>query len=94
MKAGRRKNVYKTNKRIIKEVNKMMDELDRVAVELIKEAVDKEITYDKEDIKGAAEQFTDMPIDDFAVNILLSKLNDFQKRANEYRKEKQEDNAE
>lgn len=86
MKKGQRTSINKHNKERLEEVTRILEELDFLAVELIKHSLKEKKTIDKEDIKELAQELTEMPIGDLEVSILWSKLNDFEKRANEYRK--------
>jgi len=82
MNKGRRKSNHKANKKRLAEVEEMVVELDRVAVELIKHSLEKDETLDRKDILPLAKTFTDMPLDSLCESILWAKLNDFEKRAN------------
>ena len=92
MKKGRRESINKQNKIRIEEVTRILEELDYLAVELIKYSIKEEKTIDKDEIKELAQELTEMPIGDLEVSILWSKLNDFEKRANE-RREQQKNNS-
>lgn len=96
-KKGKRESVNKLNKKRIKEIMFMLEELDRVAVELIKYSVSNDKKIDKEDIEKLAQGFTDMTIGALEVSLLWSKINDFEQRANERIKnkdnEQEEDNT-
>ena len=86
MKQGKRKSVNTHNKKRIEEITRILEELDYLAVELIKYAIKEEKTIDRDEIQELAQELTDMPIGDIEVSLLWSKINDFEKRANEYRK--------
>lgn len=91
MKQGKRKSVNAHNKKRIEEVTKILEELDYLAVELIKYSIKEKKTIDKDDIKELAQELTDMPIGDLEVSILWSKLHDFETRANEQIRKNKDD---
>lgn len=94
MKQGKRKSINKHNKERIEEITRILEELDYLAVELIKYSMKENKTIDKDEIKELAQELTEMPIGDLEVSILWSKLHDFEKRANErIRERQQEDNS-
>jgi len=93
MKKGKRKAVYKANKVRMEEVSRILEELDYLAVELIKYSIKNQKTINKDEIKTLAQERTEMPIGDLEVSLIWSKINDFERRANELRK-KGENNAE
>lgn len=90
-KKGKRESVNKLNKKRIKEIMSMLEELDNVAVQLIKYSIDNDTQLNKDDIGELAQNYTEMPIGALEVSLLWSKINDFEKRANE-RKDKSNKN--
>jgi hypothetical protein len=85
-KKGRRRSIKEHNKERLEEVGRILEELDFLAVELIKYSIKEEKTINRDDIKKLAQDLTEMPIGDLEVSIIWSKINDFEKRANEIRK--------
>lgn len=88
-KKGKRESVNKLNKKRIKEIMSMLEELDNVAVQLIKYSIDNDTQLNKDDIGELAQNYTEMPIGALEVSLLWSKINDFEKRANERRQQKE-----
>lgn len=88
-KKGKRESVNKLNKKRIKEIMSMLEELDNVAVQLIKYSIDNDTQLNKDDIGELAQNYTEMPIGALEISLLWSKINDFEKRANERRQQKE-----
>lgn len=87
MNKGRRHSTNLHNKERINAVMDILEELDRVATEIIKWSYDNQKSLKKEEVKELAEKFTKMPIAELEVSVLWAKLNDFQGRLNNIRKE-------
>lgn len=90
MKKGKRKSVNVANRQRIDEVMLILEELDRVAVELIKYSAEEKKGIDRKDIKDLCEDITDLEIGDLEESFLWSKLQDFDRRLIEYRKGNEE----
>jgi hypothetical protein len=88
-KKGKRRSIKEHNKERLEEVTRILEELDYLAVELIKYSINEEKTINKEEIKELAQEWTEMPIGDLEVSLLWSKIQDFEKRANEQRRKVQ-----
>lgn len=86
MKKGKRDSVNKTNKLRIEEVYKILEELDRVAIEIIRYSSENKKAIDRKEIRELAAQFTDMKIDDLEESVIWAKMNNFQDKLDEYRK--------
>ena len=92
MKKGSRKDTIKTNKKRFKVVMEILEELDRVAIEIIKYSRDEKREIKREELVEVAEKFTDITIGKLEESVLWSKLQDFQKRLNEHRAKQEEGN--
>lgn len=87
MKKGKRDSVNKDNKKRLEYVMRILEELDRVAIELVKYSMENKKTINKEDIEELAKGMTDLPIGGLEVSLLWSKINDFEQRINANRHE-------
>ena len=87
MKKGKRNSVNTTNKKRMEEVYKIIDECDSIAVDLIKYSAENKIPINRKDIVELAKQFSDMPIDTLEEGLIWSKIQDFGKRLEQYRKD-------
>lgn len=93
MKKGKRDSVNKDNKKRLEYVMRILEELDRVAIELVKYSMENKKTINKEDIEELAKGMTDLPIGGLEVSLLWSKINDFEQRINANRGARTEDDT-
>ncbi|MGK2864875.1 MAG: hypothetical protein ACSLE0_23285 [Chitinophagaceae bacterium] len=91
MKKGKRASTKKINKKRLDRISYILEELDKVALALVKWSLENKETINKEKIKWLAESMTDLPIGDLEVSLLWSKINDFQDKLNEYRRKQKEE---
>jgi hypothetical protein len=85
---GKRASVRKDNKKRYKEVINILGDLDIIAENIIK----SEVQVTEDNLKGIAESYTDRPIGELELSLLLSKLKQFQGALEDKRVEVHENN--
>jgi len=89
MKKGKRADSRKNGKARYKEVINILEELDDVAVKIIK----SQVPISKSNLQEEAEKYTDRPIGKLEESVLLSKLKNFEQALEEKRKKLHGDNV-